>query len=254
MTAQARKRYMALASVLLVVGGLIVACFLWMRIEQQQFALNRELIASLHEGDFKRSLQLVKAGADPNTRLKLPFKQQSLPTWQEFLKQLVSHSTHSSQLSPTAFMLTSGEYYPKNINDHYIPLNRMLDPQLTELKQLMLVHGANVDARDEEGATVLMRASYSGHTKQMAFVLEHGAAVGSVDDNGQTALHYAAVSMEPAAVKMLLKYRANPNLKDRLGSTPLRAASTLGLSLQSNLNNPRPSEVLRLLKAAGAIE
>jgi ankyrin repeat protein len=250
MKMQVRKRYTVPVSVLLVLGGLSLACFLWVKNEQRQVQRNRALIDSLAKGDFKRALALVEAGADPNTRVK----PQPLPTWQELLKRMISRSTPSSNRSPTAFMVTFGEYYPEHSGEHYIPPDRMRDPRLTELKQRMLVHGANVDARDEDGATILMRASYSGHTEHMAFLLEHGAAIGALDNKGGTALHDAAVSEKPDAVSMLLKYHANPNVKDRYGNTPLRDASTLGRALQSNYNNPSPSKVIRLLKAAGATE
>ncbi len=250
MKTQIRKRYALLASVLLVVGGLSLAFFLWVKNEERQDQMNQALIDSLSKGDFQRALKLVEAGADPNTRVK----PQPLLTWQEFLKQVIFHSTPSSKRSPTAFMVTFGEYYPEDIGDHYIPPNLMRDPRLTELKQIMLVHGANVDARDDDGSTVLMRASYYGHTEHMAFVLKHGAAIGALDNNGGTALHNAAVGEKPEAVRMLLNYHANPNLKDRYGNTPLRDASTLGRALQSNSNNPSPSKVIRLLKAVGATE
>lgn len=99
MKTQFRKYYPYLASVLLVVGGLSLACFLWVKQERRQYARNRELIVALLQGDFKRSSQLVEAGADPNTCVR-PL---SAPTWRTLWDQLLHRSMPSSN-SPTVFV------------------------------------------------------------------------------------------------------------------------------------------------------
>lgn len=85
------KRYIFLASVLLVVGGCALACFLWMRAEQRQYALNRALIEALNQGNLKRAIDLVEVGANPNTLLQpLP-----APSWRDLLNQMLHRSTPS---------------------------------------------------------------------------------------------------------------------------------------------------------------
>ncbi len=145
MKTQARKRYTFLAFALLVVGSLVLSCFLWVKHEQRQYAMNRELIASFRKGDLQRTLKLVEDGADPNTRvIPLP-----APTWQELLKQLLHRPTLSANNSPTAFMVVSGDHVVNN--SPTIPYALLDDPETQTLAQVMLVHKANVNARDEIG-------------------------------------------------------------------------------------------------------
>lgn len=61
------NRRRALLLFLTVALALCAACGLWLHWEQQQYALNRQLIAVLINGDTQAALTLVNAGADPNT-------------------------------------------------------------------------------------------------------------------------------------------------------------------------------------------
>lgn len=58
--------------------------------------------------------------------------------------------------------------------------------------QLLLQHGADVDAVDQNGHTPLFRACERGHTEAVVVLLNAGAAVDLLDSGGRSCLHWAA--------------------------------------------------------------
>lgn len=58
--------------------------------------------------------------------------------------------------------------------------------------QLLLQHGADMDAVDQNGHTPLFRACERGHTEAVVVLLNAGAAVGLLDAGGRSCLHWAA--------------------------------------------------------------
>jgi ankyrin repeat protein len=233
-----RKRPALLGSVLLLFC-LSLVCFVWMRTKQRQYAMNRQLIEALTHDNFKQARLLVESGADPNTRVvPLP-----TPTLSKLLNQLLHRSPPLMNGSPTALMVVCG--FDWEINGKYmsIPENRLQDPQLTQLTQALLVHGANVNARQELRWTALMSASEHGLTDRMTLLREHGAIIDLQNDFGCTALHYAVLASQPKAVKLLLKYHANMHMKDERYRTLLDLAKMHGTP-----------EIIHLIKQAGATE
>ncbi len=250
MKTQTRKRYTLLASVLLVVGGFVLSFFLWLKHEQRQYAMNRELIESLHHGDLKRAIDLVEVGADPNT----PVKPLPAPSWRYFLNQILHRSTASPKMglggtSPTAFMVVCGDdiYTIGRRMGTAIPEECLHDPTLTRLAKVMLSHGANVNIRGGMlDGTALTYASGHIHWMHdiMILLLEHGADIDQQDADGFTPLYHAVIADDLEGVKLLLKYHANPALNDKSGLTPYAFAVKRGCK----------PELIRLLKAAGATE
>ena len=54
----------------------------------------------------------------------------------------------------------------------------------------LLANGADVNKRDNEGCTCLMRASYGGYTDLAIYLLNRGADKSVKDNAGRTALQY----------------------------------------------------------------
>ena len=98
-----RNRSLLLACTLMV-GGLALTSFLWVKSERRQYALNRQLIEALKASDAKQALALVDAGADPNTRIK-PMPE---PTVFKILNQLFNRSPMPLNDTPNALMLVCG--------------------------------------------------------------------------------------------------------------------------------------------------
>ncbi len=96
-----------------------------------------------------------------------------------------------------------------------------------DIVKLLLAKGANLNERDEDGATPLIRAS---HHRQlfgadvMTTLIKAGADVNASERDGTTALMRAATGLKgpsSEAVKVLLDNRANVNAQDAKGNTAL---------------------------------
>ncbi|KAL4452016.1 hypothetical protein ABPG75_007678 [Micractinium tetrahymenae] len=63
----------------------------------------------------------------------------------------------------------------------------------TEVMDFLLGRGADVNAVDAEGCSLLIIAAYRGDLPAMRFLLRRGARVDVADNDGETALHYVLV-------------------------------------------------------------
>jgi ankyrin repeat protein len=84
-----------------------------------------------------------------------------------------------------------------------------------EIVQLLLAHGANVQATNSDGQTALHPTARSGLVDLARFLIKHGADVCAVTSNGETALHavcdmYISAKMEARVtiMSMLLEHGA----------------------------------------------
>jgi ankyrin repeat protein len=121
-------------------------------------------------------------------------------------------------------------------------------PWVTRVR-LLLDSGANIEARDEEGATPLMRAASYGQTEIFSLLLERGAKVNVRDKQGMTPLIGAACACAIATMnsthdimKLLLEKGANVNARARDGKSALMMAA----------GSPDDPASVRLLLSNGA--
>jgi ankyrin repeat protein len=73
----------------------------------------------------------------------------------------------------------------------------------TQGARQVIPFGASVDAKDDNGVTVLMWAVNDGNTELMKFLLDKGANMNAVDKDGHTALDRAKASGQTKAAKLL---------------------------------------------------
>lgn len=106
-----------------------------------------------------------------------------------------------------------------------------------ELVDLLCTHGANVNARDEDGRTAVM-AAYDASNKRMVehLISEVGADITLADNEGRTLLHLAARQGDDEGVRSLCESGADVNAQDVNGFSPLVHAIQSG--------NPDAVEVL----------
>jgi len=91
----------------------------------------------------------------------------------------------------------------------------------------LLSSGVDPNTVNEEGVSSLMLTSLHGYTRVAELLLEHGARVDAKDNRQETALRLAG-SAHPAMVKLLLEHGANPNVPDFYGKTLLVALCEAG--------------------------
>jgi len=107
-----------------------------------------------------------------------------------------------------------------------------------EIVRLLLDNGADANARDEDGWTSLMYAVKGGHAEVVKMLLDAGADANARDEDGWTSLMYAVKGGHAEVVKMLLDAGADVNAG---GGTALMHAAGGG-----------HAEVVKMLLDAGA--
>ena len=229
------KRRRGLLLTTAVVLALCGACGAWLRVQQQQYAHNRQLIYALENGDANAALALVNAGADPNTRQTPP----PAPTFRLLFDHLLRRSPPPVNNSPTALMIACGALG----NPAFVAGPPSLTvPENLPLLQAMLTHGANVNARALSKNTALHFACGRGRLPTMELLLTHSADVNAQDTWRHPTVMYAARKDVMATTRLLLSHNVNPNLQDVNGNAWLYYA----------LFQRYPIGVIPLLMAHGA--
>jgi len=98
----------------------------------------------------------------------------------------------------------------------------------TTIAQFLIEKGANVNEKDKDGVTALMRAVMKGHIDIAQLLIEKGANVDEKDKNGFTALNKAGKEGHLDIAKLLIEKGANVNEKNKYGSTVMLAVAYLG--------------------------
>jgi ankyrin repeat protein len=95
----------------------------------------------------------------------------------------------------------------------------------------LLQAGVDVNARDANGYTPLILASYSGREAATALLLGEGATVDLADgDRGNTALMGVTFKGHDAIAEMLIAAGADVNLRNKSGQTALMMAALFARS------------------------
>ena len=85
-----------------------------------------------------------------------------------------------------------------------------------ETLHFLLEHGACVDARDKQQCTPLIVASQYGEIMCAHLLLRHGADAQAVDENGDSALHWVAYKGHYEFVRLLVNGTPAPPWSDRI--------------------------------------
>ena len=196
---------LTLLAVALLIGLPCVVCVMWVRKEQRQYALNRQLIAALKRNDGKQALTLVNAGADPNTRC-IPTP---APSWSKLINQWLRHAPSMSNESSTAFIVACGGYV--RIEKGNFTLIQLENNELAPLVQTMLVHGANPNAKRRGGWTPLLNLISSNPRKEVVqLLLTYGADPDCADIMRRTPITLAQEHNRPDLVALLRQYSKHP--------------------------------------------
>ena len=105
-----------------------------------------------------------------------------------------------------------------------------------KLREILLEHGADVNAKNDDGNTPLL---FADQLEIVKILIEHGADVNVKNNNGDTPLFFAN---QFEIVKILIKHGADVNAKNNDGNTPLLQA----------VKYERKFEIAKLLIDSGA--
>lgn len=94
----------------------------------------------------------------------------------------------------------------------------------SEIVQMLLAAGANLEARNDLGATALMTAVQARNRPLALALLASGANARAADQGNFTALHSAVNDEDLELVEALLQAGADMNARDTFGASPLSTA------------------------------
>jgi len=169
---------------------------------------------------------LVAAGAD----ISIPIEHGPLPLGQAFFGK-----AHLDCLDPAQLLLRAGA--DPNQQDgngaaaiHGTAIWSEKDPDLA--LTLLKEHGAEIDVRNHQGMTALLIAArYGTSIRTMKGLLSHGADPNARDDEGNTLLHAAAMNSKAGNLERydwVLAIGADPDSVNDAGQTPLDRARVTG--------------------------
>ncbi len=122
-----------------------------------------------------------------------------------------------------------------------------------QLAKVLIEHGADVTARNNDGFTSLHIAAENGFADMIEFLLNCGADADAQDSKGETPLHCAGRKGSKQAVELLLAHGAGVNVRSKAGWYPLEMALMHGHEQIADLlgkNGARPSKAAaRLFQA-----
>lgn len=120
--------------------------------------------------------------------------------------------------------------------------------------ELLLRHGADVNAETDDGITPLMIAAGAGSDPCVKSLVDAGADVNAVDSDGDSVLYYAASNGQKSTVSKLLALGADADPRaGASGQTPLSIAAQAASPFGQRATGVPPSDytdiVLSLLRA-----
>ncbi len=97
-----------------------------------------------------------------------------------------------------------------------------------ELVELLLIQGAEINARAKDGVAPLHLAIKKGHLKVAQLLFAKGANLAAKDNQGNSPLHIAADAFSSPAIEALVRMGAYVNVRNLDGWTPLHLAANRG--------------------------
>ena len=137
----------------------------------------------------------------------------------------VYEAAESGDIDELRLLLKSNPSLVKS-TDQYgsTPLHGAAGEEDTQVVDLLLTNGADINAKNNDGVSPIHVAVYP---RMAAYLITKGADINLPSSNGDTPLHTFAAEAEGLDVmEVLLKAGANPNLRNRQGQLPIDIATS----------------------------
>jgi ankyrin repeat protein len=271
-----KRRHKRTAIIAGLIALLLLACLGWMAYSGiRQDRLDRALFLALARGKTTEVTALLHQGANPSAR---DSREEPPADLLSFIRELLK-SRKNTRHGTTALIFTAkggnnnafdnreeclralvagGADVNAQDKDgwtvimHYIRV--MHAKSDTDTAVYLLNHGANPNLPNSDGETALHLAAGplgSDDLRLLNELIAHGATVDKPNNFGVTALHYSAIFEQAEWVKVLLAHGANPNIRDMQGKTALDFIK--GRSPIRESSDPKSKQaILQALKSAGA--
>jgi ankyrin repeat protein/gamma-glutamyl-gamma-aminobutyrate hydrolase PuuD len=110
----------------------------------------------------------------------------------------------------------------------YIDNNSITSNIASYFSKLLIYIGADINAKDKDGLTPLLKALDKGEENHAIELIRLGADITATSPKGHTALHYAAMRNEIKAAELLIENGSKINVLNEYNYNPLREAVEKG--------------------------
>lgn len=153
---------------------------------------------------------------------------------EKYIYNLLCDAINAKSLKMFDFLLSNGFVLIDDTSKRVPLLHKAVESGSEDIVKLLLLRGANVRSKDNNGRTPLHLAATKGHLEIAKFLLLNGANVNAKTYSGQSALHEAIKMNHKELAEILISNKADVNAKSRFcehesrWSTPLYKALEIG--------------------------
>lgn len=143
-------------------------------------------------------------------------------------KNPLMHAVQNEDVDEIKNLVVHGADVNGKEEDKTTPLFIAVETGNIEIVRTLLDFGANVNARNREKQTPLMRLDADATPELVNLLVRHGVKLNLIDNEGNTAIMIAADSATPATLKALIDAGADVRLSNKEGQTALMNAVSSG--------------------------
>lgn len=144
------------------------------------------------------------------------------------LNEALLNACEQGSIDRVVSLLLKGANVDTKTEEGVTPLMFAAQNGFLDIVQILIFNGADVNLMPRDGATALIAATRFNHDEVMDTLIHHGAYIDIKTTDGASALTYACAYGYYIPADMLLFYGADPNQKARNGITPLMVATANG--------------------------